>query len=236
MYEAVHAVPDGASTLARFARTAEAYGLDGLVVRNHGDADGTDDLDRVRDAVGIDVVDGVEIKADDPSRLSGFLGSYRPERTVVLVHGGTDRVNRFAVGQRRVDVLAHPGSAEATVDHVLAREAAENGVRLEVNLAGVLREAGGERVRTIDRLRRLARLIDDAGAPYVVSADPTDHLQLRAPRELVAVGSELGFDPGWVETGLAEWGRIAERNRERLDEGTVGPGVRRRPGPGGDGP
>jgi len=37
-YEAVHARPDGDSTVARLAMTASEYGFDGLVVRNHGDA------------------------------------------------------------------------------------------------------------------------------------------------------------------------------------------------------
>jgi len=61
----------------------------------------------------------------------------------------------------------------------------------------------------------------------VVSADPGSHLQLRAPRELAAVGEAIGFTAEQIETGLAEWGRIAARNRERLSDTFVEPGVHR---------
>lgn len=227
MYEAVHAVPDGRSTVARVAATAADCGFDGVVVRNHGDARADFDPDRVGGAFGIDVVDGVEIRASDPSRASGFLGAHRPHATVVLVHGGTEAINRFAVRQDRVDVLAHPMAGGGDVNHVLARAAADHGVRLEVDLSPVLREAGGDRVEAISDLRTLRELIETYDVPFVVSADPASHLELRAPRDLVAVGEGIGFDPGTIEDGLAEWGRLVDRNRDRMAEGTVEPGVTR---------
>jgi ribonuclease P/MRP protein subunit RPP1 len=61
--------------------------------------------------------------------------------------------------------------------------------------------------------------------PFVVSADAHSHLQLRAPRELYAVGETVGFDREMVETGLAAWGDIAARNRRRA-ETFIEPGVR----------
>jgi ribonuclease P/MRP protein subunit RPP1 len=225
MYEAVHARPDGASTVARMAATAADAGFGGVVVRNHGGDLPDYDAGAIETRYGVDVVDGVEIRADDTSRVGGVLGSHRPDRTVVLVHGGGPDINRFAVENEAVDVLAHPMAGEGDVNHVLAEAAAEHGVALEVDLSGVLRATGGQRARAIAALRKLRDMIDHAGAPYVVSADPRSHLQVRAPRELVAVGEVVGFDPGAIETGLAAWERIAERNRERLDPDHVAPGV-----------
>jgi ribonuclease P/MRP protein subunit RPP1 len=225
MYEAVHARPDGASTVARMVATVGDCGFGGVVVRNHGGESPDYDAGAIEAQYGVDVVDGVEIRADSPSCASGFPGSHRPERTVVLVHGGAPDSNRFAVENEAVDVLAHPTAGEGEVDHVLAETAAEHGVALEVDLSGVLRASGGRRARVIADLRTLRKLIDHAGAPYVVSADPRSHLQVRAPRELVAVGEVAGFDREAIETGLAAWGRIAERNRDRKDPDHVAPGV-----------
>lgn len=222
-YEAVHARPDGDATVARLALTAADYGYDGLVVRNHGDAMADYDAERIAAEYDIDVVEGVEIRASDGSRASGFVGSHRPHRTVVALHGGS--LNRFAVEQDRIDVLAHP-MREGDVNHVLAKAAAEHGVRLEFNLARVLRADGGPRVRAIQGLRKLRELVEKYDVPYVVSADATSHLELRAPRELVAVGEVVGFDAEQVREGLAEWGRLASRNRERLSGEFVEPGVR----------
>jgi ribonuclease P/MRP protein subunit RPP1 len=226
MYEAVHAHPDGASTVARLALGASEYGYDGVVVRNHGDQPASYDPGRIRETYGIDVVAGVEIRAGDPSRASGFVGNHREDATIVAVHGGDPSINRFAVEQPAVDVLAHPMAGEGDFNHVLAREAAENGVRVEVSLKPVLDRDGGQRVRDLQAVRKLWEILDHYGTPYVVSADPESHLGLRAPRELQALGSVLGIDADDVAAGLAEWGRLAERNRERSSASFVEPGVR----------
>jgi ribonuclease P/MRP protein subunit RPP1 len=230
-YEAVHARPDGDSTVARMALTASEYGYDGLVVRNHGDEPASYDPESVADTYGVDVVTGVEVRADEPSRASGFVGNHRSRREIVAVHGGSPAINRFAVEQPTVDVLAHPMRDDGDVNHVLAKAAARNGVRLELSLGRVLRTDGGRRVTAIRDLRKLADLLDTYDAPYVVSADPASHLALRAPRDLAAIGEVVGLSATQVETGLAEWGRLAAANRERLDGDVVQPGVRRgRPG------
>lgn len=226
MYEAVHAHPDGESTVARLAATAADYGFDGIVVRNHADATAEYDAAAIRETYDVDVVDGVEIRADDPAQASGYVGGLRPRTTVLCLHGGTSALNRFAVRQDRVDVLAHP-MREGDVDHVLVREAKAHDVRLEVDLGPVLREVGGRRVRSVADLRKLRELLQAYDAPYVVSGEPSGHLALRAPRELAAVGEVVGFDPAAIERGLAEWGRIAAANRERADPDFVEPGVRR---------
>jgi ribonuclease P/MRP protein subunit RPP1 len=226
MYEAVYAHPDGDSTVARHALTAADSDYDGIVVRNHGDEPAEYDADAITDAYGVDVAAGVEVRAEDPSRASGFVGNYRSDRTVVVVHGGDRRINRFAVEQATVDVLAHPMRGDGDFNHVLANAAADNGVRVEFDFGPVLRASGGSRVRAIKELRKLRELVEDAGAPFVVSASPSTHLQMRAPRDVVAVGGTIGFDADTVREGLAEWGRIVERNRERQSDAVIEPGVR----------
>lgn len=229
MYEAVHARPDGTSTVARLARNAGDFGFDGIVVRNHGGDPASYDPAAVGSAADVDVVTGVEVRADDPSTASGYVGNHRPDRTILAVHGGDPAINRFAVEQPAVDVLAHPMAGDGDLNHVLAREAAANGVRLEVNLGPILRESGGRRVRAIADRRKLRELIEQYDVPFVVSADPVSHLGLRAPRELVALCELFGFEASQAEAGLREWGRLAERNRERQSERFVESGVRRGP-------
>lgn len=227
MYEAVHASPDGQGTAARMALTASEYGFAGVVIRNHGDSPASYDPGRLRDTYGIDVVTAVEVRADDPSRASGYVGSHREAQTVVLVHGGDQAINRFAVEQPAVDVLAHPMAGEGDVNHVLARAAVRNGVRIELSLRRALRRSGGRRVQALQDLRKLAEILEEYDTPYVVSADARSHLGLRAPRELQAVGEAVGLDAERVAEGLREWGRLAERNRKRLSDSFVEPGVRR---------
>jgi ribonuclease P/MRP protein subunit RPP1 len=226
MYEAVQVAPDGESDAGRVVQTAARMGYDGVVIRAR---DGTPDYDALRDATAIDVVDGVEVVAADPERASGAVGGRRRDHTLLCVRGGTDRLNRFAVENERVDVLTRPMADEGDVNHVLCNRAAENGVRIEFDLGPVLRSTGGPRVQALRDLRKLRELVADAGAPFVVSANPSSRLQLRAPRELVALGEVVGFDPDTVRTGLREWGELAARNRHRRSESFIEPGVERGP-------
>ena len=225
MYEAVHAHPDGTSTVARLALTASEYGFEGLVVRNHGDDPASYDPETIAEAYGIDIVPGVEIRAEGPDQASGFVNSHRDHQQILAVHGGTPELNRFAVEQPQVDVLAHPMAGDGDFNHVLAKAAARNGVRIEFNLSGVLRESGGTRVQRLRDLRKLREILTEYDTDYVVSADPRSHLHLRAPRELRAVGETIGFDAEHIKTGLAEWGELAERNRRRQSAEFVEPGV-----------
>ncbi|MFC7079747.1 RNase P subunit p30 family protein [Halorussus caseinilyticus] len=227
LYEGVHAHPDGDSTVARFAATAVEYDFDGVVVRNHSDSTADYDAERIGDEYGVDVVEAIEIRADNPDVAAGHVGNYRPKQTILAVHGGTNAMNRFAVESDRVDVLAHPMRGRGDFNHVLAKAAAEHEVRVEFDLSRVLRDDGGPRVQALQDLRKLREIVTQYDAPFVVSANPGSHLQLRAPRELAAVGETIGFSADQIRRGLEAWATLAERNRERMSDEFIAPGVKR---------
>ena len=251
MYEAVHAYPDGETTVARHAATAARYGYDGIVVRTRdaldaalsseageggesttpGEGGGSTTPARSPDAIAdeyeIDIVDAVEIDTDDAQSASGAVGNYRSKRGVVCLVGGDDGLNRFAVEEPRIDVLTRPMSGSGDFNHVLAKAARDNGVYVEFDFGPLLRATGGKRVRALADLRKLREIVTYYDAPHVVSANPRSHLELRAPRELIAAGETVGFDPDWIRDGLRAWGKIAARNRERRSEAFIQPGVRR---------
>ncbi|WP_160133000.1 RNase P subunit p30 family protein [Halococcus salsus] len=227
-YEAVTAYPAGESTAARFALSAADLGYSGVVVRNAAEAilDGErPSRETIADEYGIDVVDGIEVRERDRSAASARITAVRDDRTLVLVRGSRD-LNRFACEEPRVDVLSRP-MADGDVNHVLARAAKRNGVRFEFDLGRVCRLHGGRRVQALADLRKLREIVFQYDAPYVVSATPDSHLELRAPRDLYALGEVIGFGREAIEAGLAEWGRLVGRNREVMSESFIEPGVRR---------
>ncbi|MFD1642240.1 RNase P subunit p30 family protein [Halohasta litorea] len=223
-YEAVTAYPEGTSTVSRYAKTAASQGYDGLVVRTRG---AEYDAAAIGDRYDVDIVAGIEVDAESPDSVSGSIGNFRGECTLLSVRGGTNAVNRYAVEQDRIDVLTGPMAGNGDFNHVLARAAETHGVRVEFDFGPVLRSSGGQRVQALRGLRKLRELVEQYDTPYVVSANATSHFGLRAPRELIALGEQIGFSAEQVETGLAEWGRLAARNRERTDESFIAPGVKR---------
>lgn len=236
-YEAVVPHPTGDSTATRFAKTAAEHGYGGIVLRTVV-AGGTDPgSDRSVPAVGseepygVDVVSGVEARPESVSRVGGRVASWRDRTVVLIVRGGRSDVNRAALEDSRVDVLSRPfgagGTGDGDVNHVLVAAAVDNDVAIEFDLRPVLRSSGGERVRAIKRLRKLRELVDHYGAPFVVSARPDSHLRVRSPRELRALGEQLGFEPETIDAGLERWGTIAERNRRRRSDSFIAEGIER---------
>jgi len=224
MYEAVHAHPDGDATVSRFARTAARQGYEGIVVRTR---DAEFDAEAVREEYGVDVVDGAEVRERDPGSAGGAVGNFRPDVTVLLVRGGDDAINRFAVEADRADVLTRPMADRGGFNHVLAKAAARHGTYVEFDFGPVLRKRGGDRVRALSNLRKLREIVAHYETPFVVSANATSHLELRAPRELIAVGEAVGFSAAAVESGLAAWAEIVGRTRKRRSGEFIAPGVER---------
>lgn len=227
MYEAVRAAAQSQTTVARFAATVSRVGFDGMVVRNRQSDMAAYEPAVLAERYGIDVVPGIEIDTTDKSVASGTIGHRRTEATLLLVRGRTPAINRFAAESPRVDVLSDPMSGEGDVNHVIVKAAAENDVALEFNLGRVLRRSGGSRVQALGGLRKLREIVEQYDAPFVVSADPKTHLQVRAPRELLAVGEAIGFERKAIREGLERWGEIARRHRRREDPDYVAPGVRK---------
>jgi len=226
MYEGVRVAAGGPTTVRRFARTVGRVGFDGMVVRNNQSDPATYDPAAVSERYDLDVVIGMEIDATDKAVASGAIGNRRAAVDVLVLRGQTPELNRYGAENPRVDVLADPMGGEGDVNHVIVQAAAENDVALEVNLGHVLRKTGGARVQALRGIRKLRELVETLDAPYVVSADPETHLQVRSPRELLAIGAELGFDEAAMRAGLERWGEIAERNRARRDPDYVSSGVR----------
>lgn len=219
MYEAI-TIDTTKSTPARLALTADRVGYDGLIVLSP-----TGEVVDEQTCHGVDIVPGAEIRAEDPETAAGSIGNYRPKVPILAVRGGTQRLNRFALEESRVDVLTNPMQNGGDLNHVMARAAAEHQVHIECRLDRIVRATGGTRVRAIADLRKLTELIDDANAPYVVTAGGHSHLHLRSPRALSAVGDAIGLSDGFIEEGIRAWRGLVERNRDIQSSEFLEPGV-----------
>lgn len=224
MLEAIRVADTAASTVARIALTAADLGYEGILIRHPEPDNATLDPATIGSFSGTEVHIGCEINTDSPAQASGLIGTHRPNTPILIVTGGTKSMNNFTVRQERVDVLANP-VADHSVDHVLVKTAKSHGVHLELDLGPVLRSTGGNRVRSIQQLRKLWTLIDHYDAPFVVTGRPRSHLELRATRDLAAVGEIIGIDPEAIQAGMKQWRSIIQTNHERLADDYIEPGV-----------
>lgn len=225
----------GEDSPGAMAERAEELGFTGFVVADT--VQGPEDVERAQEAVDaldtpldtpLDVRVGARIRAQDGSDLKDQLRAVRDRVDVVIAHGGSVEVNRAATGDTRVDVLAHPerGRKDPGIDHVMAKQAAENRVALGLTLRPLLHASRRDRAHRLSNLRELVRLATHFDAPMITVSGARSVMELRAPRELAAFPGILGMERGESFSTVGEIPRRILARADRVnDERTVRPGV-----------
>ncbi|MCJ7478786.1 MAG: amidohydrolase family protein [Candidatus Nanohaloarchaeota archaeon QJJ-7] len=221
----------GDDSIQELADRAKKLGFDGLAVSDYVAEE--KDIERTAQAIEgaeapLDLHLGAKLRPEDPEDLKDMLRRFRERVEVVVVHGGDAEVNRAASSDSRVDVLAHPerDRTDSGLDHVIARQAAENNVAVQLNLRQLLETYGKVRMHVLSHMRRNVRLCEHFGAPLIASSGASSVWHLRAPRELSAFPRILGLD---LKESFGTVAEVPERVLERAEEVTsdefVRPGV-----------
>lgn len=119
----------------------------------------------------------------------------RKKLDYIVVCGGDYKVNRLAVAESEVDILAHPdlGRKDSGVDAIVARAAGENKVAIEVNLSRIIGASGVSRVYALRNLKKILMLSRKYGAPLVVSTGAESWLDLRGGEGVYHLLRLIGF-------------------------------------------
>lgn len=145
------------------------------------------------DGVKGDYPSGIEIHANGKKDLKAKL---EKRLDYTLVHGGDYNINRLAVADKRVDVLAHPdlGRRDSGVDSVIARAAGENKIAIEVNLGRVINSWGFSRVYLIRNIRRNLKLARKYKVPLVATTGAKSFIELRGGDGVHHLLRLIGFE------------------------------------------
>ncbi len=210
-----HALPDYADSPSRMILEAKYMGYSGICLTSINPANTfrvTDiTMPKPRD---FEIYAGIEIQANNVSKLNKYINMSINKVDIITVSGGDENINREAVEDGRVDILAHPASQGKPLNHVLSKAASDNGVAIDFNIDALIRHRGGSRVRILSALRQNARLARKFDVPMVITSNARSHYDLRGPREMMALGMLMGMS--WEEALHALStvpGSIINRNR-----------------------
>lgn len=222
-FEAVH--PYGATTISRFAYTARKSGYDGIVLRDDPHRPETASFETVARRFSVTVHRGATVHAHDRGEAGSEIAKRRSKVSVLFGSADTPELRRFLADQDRLDVLSISGIQAQDVVHTTVSRSRDHGVAIEINLGDVLQCTGTRRMRAINGLVSLYRLVDHYECPYVVTGSPESHLEIRSPRELKAVADVVGIPGDAVDSGLRRWGAILDRSKRIQDDTFIEPGV-----------
>jgi len=224
-YECVRAMPESSASASRLALTARQLGYSGIIICNR-------DTARIfmpqaaRKIKGIEVIIGAEIgrSADCPPghsiaagsfnarALKSRIGSLRQKYHFLMVSGRSDEIMRAASEDPNVDVLMHPCESRRPLTIAAARAARQNYVAIGIDLSPMMQLRGSPRARWLSSLHQTLDLARKFRLSLVITAGAASHLDLRSPRDLLALAEIAGFEPDEAKEALDLPGRIVKDN------------------------
>ncbi|MHC1631432.1 MAG: RNase P subunit p30 family protein [Methanotrichaceae archaeon] len=217
----LHAFPDGSDSASRLALASRRLGYSGIIICNHTNSGKIFGVDAAEAMNGIEVAWGMELVAKNPRDLHIRVNSLRRQIDFLAVHGGQEKINRSACENAEVDLLVHPQAKGTKLGVAAAKAAKDNQVAIGLDLSPMMRFRGGSRIKWMETVRRDLVLIRKFDLGLMITTSALSHLDLRAPRDLMALSRLLGLEKYEAEKALLFPKTILELNRKRW----ISPGV-----------
>jgi RNase P/RNase MRP subunit p30 len=178
--------------------------------------------------VKVDFASRVDLAPKTRDQLMRLLRKLRRRFEVICVACPNKEVARQAAKDRRVDLLSFPSLDYRSrfFDWAEAELASNSLAALELDVKPLLMLEGSARVRLLSILRREVSIANQYHVPVIVSSGVGTEMLLRKPRELAAFVSLLGLDEtSALDAVSTNPSTIVLRNREKLSNGFVAPGI-----------
>jgi len=219
-FELLRCYPEGSSSASRMALAARQLGWGGILILSR-DPEGIFMPEAAQKVRGIEVAIGAEAQAAGSRALKSRIGSLYSRYPFVAVLGSSEEVIRMASEDPHVDLLLHPCDVRHLLGIATARAAAQNQVAIGLDLSPLIHLRGHNRARWMGALRINLELVRKFHIRPVITAGAASHLDLRSPRELMALAGVAGFEAQEAAEALRLPGRLLELNRRNW----AGPGV-----------
>ncbi|MDM7935817.1 MAG: RNase P subunit p30 family protein [Methanothrix sp.] len=219
-HECIKAYPEGSSSLSRYAWVAKRLGYSGLIVCNV-DPEGIFRPEAAESIRGIDLEIGAEVTAATPRSLRDRTSRLRRRYPFLMVRATREDQIRAACEDPNIDMLLLTCDGHRPLDIASARSAASSRVAIGFDLGPMIRLRGRARVRWLESVVHALTLARKLDLELAITAAPRSHLDLRAPRDLLALAEVAGFEPDEAKRALICPGRLLEQNRRKW----AGPGV-----------
>ncbi len=216
----IKALPEGSDSVSRLGLAAKHLGYDGIIICNL-EPRNIFRPDASKKIKGISISFGARVVANTPRSMINCVENLRARYPFIAVHGGSKEINRAACENPNVDVLLHPEDGKYILEISSARAAKLNQVAIGIDLSPLIRLRSSSRSKWLDILRRNLDLIRKFDLDIMITAGCRSHLDLRAPRDLLALAEIAGFEPSEAERAMCLPAKILDLNMRSW----AGPGV-----------
>ena len=190
----IHSLPDCADSPSRLVLEAKDMGYSGICLTSFNKNNTLHKHDIPLPARSdFEIYTGIEIQVEKVAKLTKEVSRLRGKVDIITIGGGNEDINRAAVENGKVDILAHPTAHGKPLNHVLAKAAADNGVAVDFNMDALIIQKGGSRIKALAAMRQNLVLARKYGVPMVITSNARSHYDLRSPREMMALAMFFGM-------------------------------------------
>lgn len=171
--------------------------------------------DDLKDIIDIDYT--LLIKSNNPSEVRKTVRKYRNKSSCISVLGGNLKVNRTCLENIQVDVLSKPylKRYDSGLNHILAREARENNVAIELVFSDILKSYLSHRSKILSNFRDIYKLHRKYEFPLILSSGAESVFDLRTVKDFQAVFTQTGLSDLEVINSFKTAVNILKFNKDR---------------------
>lgn len=169
----------------------------------------------LKDFIAIDYT--LSIKSNNPSEIRKIIRKYRNKSSCISVLGGNLKVNRTTLENVQVDVLSKPyfKRYDSGLNHILAREARDNNVAIELVFSDVLNTYLSYRSKILANFRDIYKLHRKYEFPLILSSGAESIFDIRTVKDFQAVFTQSGLTEIEVENSFKTASNILDFNSDR---------------------
>ena len=198
-----------------FAHEAKRLGYSGIALIQDSNTSKAEQRNIKRIDEDFTILRGFEINAKNPEDLKKNIQKFRGKKDVLIVNGGNIKINRAACEDPRVDILANPfkNRRDSGINHIIAKNAAENGVAIEIDVRGIIKTRSSARAKILSNLRQIIKLKRKFKFPVITTCNAHSIYDLRAPGDVIILLKNLGMTMQEADDSLSLYPlHIMERN------------------------
>ena len=171
--------------------------------------------DNLKDDIDIDYT--LLIKSSNSSEIRKIVRKYRNKSSCISVLGGDLKVNRSCLENIQIDVLSKPyfKRYDAGLNHVLAKEAKDNNVAIELVFSDILKSYLAYRSKILANFRDIYKLHRKYGFPLILSSGAESVFDLKTVKDFQAVFTQSGLSELEVRNSFDTSKNILEFNKDR---------------------
>ena len=181
--------------------------------------------DNLGDAIDFDYT--LEIRSTNINEIRKSVNKFRNKALCISVIGGDLKVNRAVLENIKIDVLSRPylKRYDSGLNHILAKEAVNNNVAVELCFKDILRTYLTPRAKVISNFRDIYTLYRKFEFPLILSSGAESIFDIKTTHDFISVFKQTGLSDEDIDKSFKTAENILEFNKNR--DNLIFKGVRR---------